>query len=64
MFVCKLYRLHNEELNVLYPSSSIFRVVKSRRIKWAGHVARMGERRLQGFGGETLGKETTLETKA
>jgi hypothetical protein len=37
-------RLHNEELNDLY-SSNITRVIKSRRIKWAGHVARMGEGR-------------------
>jgi hypothetical protein len=37
-------RLHNEELNDLY-SSNILRVIKSRIIRWAGHVARMGERR-------------------
>jgi len=37
--------LHNEELNVLYCSPNIFRVIKSRRMKWAGHVACMGERR-------------------
>ena len=38
----------------LYPSPNILRVIKSRRIRWAGHVARMGERRdIQGFGGET-----------
>jgi len=38
-------KLHNEDLNDLYSSPSIFRVIKSRRMKWAGHVARMGERR-------------------
>ena len=38
-------KLHNVELNVLYCSSSIVRVIKSRRKRWAGHVARMGERR-------------------
>jgi hypothetical protein len=38
-------RLHNEELNDLYSSTSIIRVIKSRRMRWAGHVARMGERR-------------------
>ena len=38
-------RLHNEELNVLYSSSNIVRVIKSRRMRWAGHVARMGEKR-------------------
>jgi hypothetical protein len=36
-------KLHNEELNGLYSSSSIFRVIKARRMRWAGHVARMGE---------------------
>jgi len=38
-------KLRNEELNDLYSSPSIVRVIKSRRMKWAGHVARMGERR-------------------
>ena len=36
---------HNEELNDLYSSLNIFRVIKSRRMRWAGHVARMGEGR-------------------
>ena len=34
---------HNEELNDLHSLPSIVRVVKSRRMRWAGHVARMGE---------------------
>jgi len=38
-------RLHNEKLNDLYPSPNIVRVIKSRRMRWAGHVARMGEER-------------------
>jgi len=38
-------KLHNEELNDLYSSPYIFRVIKSRRLRWAGHVARMVERR-------------------
>jgi hypothetical protein len=38
-------RLHNEELNDLYFLPSIVRVVKLRRMRWAGHVARMGEDR-------------------
>jgi len=38
-------RLHNEELNDLYCSPNIVRVIKSRRMRWAGHVARMGEER-------------------
>jgi len=37
--------LHNEELNNLYSSPNIVRVIKSRRMGWAGHVARMGEER-------------------
>jgi hypothetical protein len=37
-------RLHNEELNDLYSSPNIIRVIKSRRMGWAGHVARMGKR--------------------
>jgi len=36
-------RLHNEELSDLYSSPNIVRVIKLRRIRWAGHVARMGE---------------------
>jgi len=38
-------KLHNEELNDLYCSPNIVRVIKSRRIRWAGHLARMGENR-------------------
>jgi len=38
-------KLHNEELNDLYCSPNVFRVIISRRMRWAGHVARMGERR-------------------
>jgi hypothetical protein len=38
-------KLHNEELNDLYSLFSIVRVVKLRRMRWAGHVARMGENR-------------------
>ena len=38
-------RLHNEELYVLHALQNIIRVIKSRRLKWGGHVARMGERR-------------------
>jgi hypothetical protein len=36
--------LHNEELYDLYSSPSIIRIIKSRRMRWAGHVARMGEK--------------------
>jgi len=38
-------KLHNEELNDLYSSPNFLRVIKSRTIIWAGHVARVGERR-------------------
>jgi len=38
-------RLHNEELNDLYSSANIVRVIKSRRMRWAGHLAHMGEER-------------------
>ena len=38
-------RLHNEELNDFYSSPNIVRVIKSRRMRWVGHVARMGEER-------------------
>jgi len=48
-------KLRNEELNDLYSSPNIVRVIKSRRMSWAGHVrvARMEKRCIQGFGGET-----------
>ena len=39
-------KLHNEELNYLYSSPNVVRVVKSRQMRWAGHVARMGEDRV------------------
>jgi hypothetical protein len=37
-------KLHNEELHDLYSLPNIMRVIKSRRMRWAGHVARMGRR--------------------
>jgi hypothetical protein len=47
-------KLYNEELNDRYSSPNIFRVTKSRSLRWAGHVARMGEMRgVYDFGGET-----------
>ena len=39
-------KLHDEELNYLYSSHNIVRVIKSRRMRWAGHVARMEEGRV------------------
>jgi hypothetical protein len=41
----ELRKLHNEKLNDLYSSPSIIRIMKARRMRWAGHVARMGEKR-------------------
>jgi hypothetical protein len=38
-------KLHNEELRDLYSSPSIIRIIKLRRMRWAGHVARMGDKR-------------------
>jgi hypothetical protein len=38
-------KLHDEELRDLYSSPSIIRIIKSRRMRWAGYVARMGEKR-------------------
>ena len=57
-------RLYNEELNDLYSSPNIVRVIKSRRMRWTGHVARMGDERglYRVLVGETGGKETTGET--
>ena len=46
MVTGKWRNLHNEELNDQYCSPNIVRVFKSRRMRWAGHVARMGDRRI------------------
>jgi hypothetical protein len=40
----ELRKLHIEELRDLYSSPSMIRIIKSRRMRWAGHVARMGRR--------------------
>ena len=47
---CK--KVHTEELTDLYSSPNIIRVIKSRRMRRVGHVARMSERCIQGFGGK------------
>jgi len=54
-------KLHNEELNDLFCSLNIVRMIKSRKMRWAEYVARMGEWRgvYSVFGGETCVKETT-----
>jgi hypothetical protein len=45
MILIYLFSLHNEELNDLYSSPNILRVIKSRRMRWAGQVAHMWEKR-------------------
>jgi hypothetical protein len=58
-------KLHNEELNDLYSSPNTDHVIKSKRMRLAGHVARMGEqRRVQVCGEDRRGKETTWKTQA
>jgi hypothetical protein len=47
-------KLHNDELHSMYSSSNTFRVIKSRRMRWAGHVARMGKGR--GVDGVLVGR--------
>jgi hypothetical protein len=58
-------KLHNEELRDLYSSPSIIRIMKSRRMRWAGHVAQMGEKRnaYRLLVGKVRGKETTKKTE-
>jgi hypothetical protein len=58
-------KLHNKELNDLYCSPNIVRMITLRRLRWAGHIARMGDR----MGAYRVwwgnrGKETTWETQA
>jgi hypothetical protein len=53
----KYRRLHEEKLYTLYSSPDLMRVTKSRRIRWAGHVARMGNRKVHtDFVGRPEGK--------
>ena len=57
-------RLHNEELHSLYLSPNIVRVIKSRRLRWAGHIARMEEGRkacFQNLTGKPTGKRRRWE---
>ena len=57
-------KLHYEELTDLYSSQNIIRMIKSRRMRRAGHVARIGDRRgaYRGLGGGTGKKEVTWKT--
>jgi hypothetical protein len=57
-------KLHNEELRNFYSSPSIIRMIKSRRIRWAGHVALMGRRGTRmGYCWESQRKEDTRTYK-
>jgi hypothetical protein len=58
-------KLHNEGLHNLYSSPSIIRIIKSRRMRWAGHVARMGEKRdvYRLLVEKARGKETIRKTE-
>jgi hypothetical protein len=58
-------RLHNEELHNLYASSNIIRVIKSKKMRWAGHVALMGQMRIAHkiFAGKPEGKRPRLRSK-
>jgi hypothetical protein len=59
-------KLYNEELHNLCSSPSIIRMIKSRKMRWAGDVARTGGKRnaLYDFGGKARKKETTRKTMA
>jgi hypothetical protein len=57
------WRKLHEELNDLYSSPNIVRMIKS-RMRWVRHVALLFERCIQGFGGEARGNETTWKTQA
>jgi hypothetical protein len=57
-------KLHNEELHTLYSSPHIIKMIKSRRMRWAGHVARMGRRGMHiGYWWESQEERTTRKSK-
>jgi hypothetical protein len=57
-------KLHNEELRDMYSSPSIIRIIKSRRMRWVGNVARMGRRGTRiDYCGKARRKDTTRKTK-
>jgi hypothetical protein len=61
-----LTKLHNEGLHKLYSSPSIIRMIKSKRMRWAGHVASMEEKRKKRtyfIRRKAIEKETMRETK-
>jgi hypothetical protein len=57
-------KLHNEELFDFYFSPSIIRIIKSRRMRWAGQLPEWGKREMRiGYWWKSRGKETTRKTK-
>jgi hypothetical protein len=57
-------KVHNEELHDLYSSPSIIRIIKYKRMRWAGHVARMGRRGTRiDYWWESQRERTTRKTK-
>jgi hypothetical protein len=56
-------KLHTEELNDLHSPPTTIWVIKMRRMRWVGYVACMGERLIEGVGGETRGEENTCKTQ-
>jgi hypothetical protein len=56
-------KLHNEELHNLYSSPSIIRMIKSRRMRWVGHIVQMGEKMNAYRGGKARRREATGKTK-
>jgi hypothetical protein len=57
-------KVHKDDLHILYSSPNIIRQIKSRRMRWAGHVTRIGEECVQGFDGKARRKQTTWKAKA
>jgi hypothetical protein len=56
-------KLHNQELHKFYSSPNIIRMIKSRRMRWAGHIARMGRRGMHiGYCGKARRKMTSRKT--
>jgi hypothetical protein len=55
-------KLHNKELHCLYWSPSVIKLIRSRKMRWAGHVTLVEEKCKQCFNGETTREETTRKT--
>jgi hypothetical protein len=61
----ELRKVHNGEFHNLYSSPDTVRQIKSTRMRWVGHVERIGEeKRVQGFDGKAQRRETTCKPKA